>query len=278
MDSERAREILGVKENANTAEIEKKYEILIKRYMYAREDNSEQTLNDINEAYKCLTEALDTNSLEHTESLIKKDEEKKPFFKNDKVSNFFYYYKFHLIVSIGLAFFVSMFIYTTVTKINNDLTIAFIGDYEYSLDENLPSQIEKGFPEAKNINVEVVPKKVGDSVMEIDTKIEVMMAVGDTDIFILDKTLFTSYGKLGAFKKLDGLITASGDSEKKGQLFKLENENDNKNYLYGVDVTNSALLKNDVNSGKEKIAVINRNAKHPDTALKFIKLLMGTTK
>ena len=51
--------------------------------------------------------------------------------KKEKIDNFFYYYKFHVLIGAFILFFVIIFIKDMVIKIDYDYSIAFLETMEY---------------------------------------------------------------------------------------------------------------------------------------------------
>ena len=278
VDIKEAYEVLGIEEGTDKRAIEKKYEVLIKKYKFVNAEQADaktakDTLDNINVAYRFL---IGKEIADQQEKDKKNDNKRENIFIKllgldpEKVNNFFYYHKFHILVSIAIIIVLTMLVYSIVTKPNPDLTIAYIGStFNVPMDEKISTQIESKYKEAKTVNIEIVKK---DDTMEVTSKITVLMAASDTDVFILDESIFKTFGNEGAFANLDNII-GSAVNNTKIKTYLLKTDLTNKEHLYGLDVTNNPALKDEYIIGT-KIAVINPRAKHPDQAAKFMKFLL----
>lgn len=141
----------------------------------------------------------------------------------------------------------------------------------------------------------------------MEMKAMVLIAAGDVDVFIVDRDRYEKYAKQGVFLSLDDIAPKLGaDAEKNKELITSIEEDkdplgtsgtkDNQSadsgadasadkaagdstadvqpHLYGIDVSNSTVLKETGVLGEEKIAAIFVGSKRTDKAEKFIQYLM----
>ncbi len=141
----------------------------------------------------------------------------------------------------------------------------------------------------------------------MEMKAMVLIAAGDVDVFIVDRDRYEQYAKRGLFLSLDDIAPKLGaDVEKNKELIDSIEEDkdpletsgtkDNQSagsgtgssadntagdstmdvqpHLYGIDVSNSTVLKEAGVIGEEKIAAIFASSKRIDKAEKFIQYLI----
>lgn len=141
----------------------------------------------------------------------------------------------------------------------------------------------------------------------MEMKAMVLIAAGDVDVFIVDRDRYEQYAKQGAFLSLDDIAPKLGaDIEKNKELITsiVEDEDpletsgikDNQSAgsgtgtsadkaagdstaivqprLYGIDVSNSTVLKKAGVLGEDKIVAIFAGSKRTDKAEKFIQYLI----
>ncbi len=207
-----------------------------------------------------------------------------------KARNFFYYYKFHMLAAIIGIILLVFFIYGAVNRVNPDFNTAFIGKINYmdaadklkdAYKANVPEIKEPGFDGAY-INEE----DHSDQQYAMAMKVTVLFGAADIDLFILDKENYIKFAKNGAFLSLDDIASKLGvDMDKnKDNIVGIEETEPNGEvkvpavpvvkHLYGVDITNSTILKKSGVLGTELIASIRVSDKHTDKALKVLQFLM----
>jgi len=277
-----AYEVLGVKETASKDEIKKRYDVLLKKHRILEsagqlsETSQEVSLEDINRAYNLIM-GYDTGEKPEGDG-----KNANPIFKRlnldeKKVNNFFYYYKVHMIVGIILVLVLAFTLKGCISKVNADLSMDFIGNFNYNETDPLALKIKNDIPGLKAAEVEIIPltgKLDSQQEYAFQMKAVAVLSVGDADVYIMDKTNFEKYGKQGVFSSLDNLATElniNGDTNKDCLLTSI---NDKSEHLYGIDVSKSSILKESGVISNEAIAGIRLNAKHQENAVKLIKLLL----
>lgn len=277
LEMKNAYEILGLKEGASRDEIDKRYSILLKKYRNnsAGESNDvspQITINEITRAYNVLMgyetqepvmEATKTNELF-----------KKLGVDEKKTKNFFYYYKYHMIIGIILLIVLVTTIRGCVNRVPSDLNMAFLGNFYYSDQDVLKENILKNMPGLKAIEVDsalMSDDTKGEQAYAMTMKATVLLAAADIDIFILDEKYFEMYASEGAFIALDGLSNTINIDKNKGMV--VESKEEQKEHVYGFDISNSTILNESNILGDKKIAAISVKAKHYDNAVKLLEQL-----
>lgn len=282
-----AYEILGLKENANRDELEKRFEYLIRKSKSAKmmEDSNQQNyilnLDEISEAYNRII----SNELE----ILKNEEEKRnprkpnPIFKllgvdEKKARNYIHYRKFHYIFGFIGILLLAYFIKTAIFHVNPDVSMAFIGQIYYNETSILEEKIKANDPDIKEIGIDGAmltgdSKNMQESAML--QKAMVLLAAGDIDILVLDKANFDRYSKQGAFSNLDDLVSKLGLDKSRYKDYILKTTEDKEEHVYGIDINSSKILKEAKIVGNNIMVAIRVNAKHYDKAVKILELLLN---
>lgn len=324
MDKKEARKILRVTKDATRNEIERKYAIYLKRHKAEQafmEENQEtgedpegKTLQDpaavtakterSNEySFEQITKAYDVlmgyevPQKEYTPGkaapLLKKagiDEK--------KAKNFFYYYKYHILAIIAVILIIVFTVRGCVNTVRPDFNLAFVGSFIYSdATDALKDSIKANVPQIAEPGIDgayLGDDSMGEQQYAMEMKATVLMAAGDIDVFILDKTTFNRYAKQGALMSLDEIAPGLGVDLEANKEFVVavedqtigtdglseEEATDNtaqepaQTHLFGIDVSNSAVLEETGVLGNEKIACIFVGCEQIDKAEKLIQFLM----
>jgi len=326
MNKDEARKILKVTKDASRSEIEKRYGIYLKRHRMeqakaaenpeAADDSKadaidssaatsdrlssheEYSFEQITEAYNVLMgfEVPEEKEVQgKTSALLKKagiDEK--------KVKNFFYYYKYHVLIAIALIVAAFFTIRGFVNKVDPDFNIAFVGRFSYmdAVDE-LKCKIKENIPEIKEPGIDGTYLTDDDNMGELQYAMEMktvaLMAAGDIDVFILDKYAFERYASQGVFMSLDEIAPRLGvdlEANKDLVVGVVDNsteetdglsddnaagdtdEESAEKHLFGIDISNSAVLKETGVIGNEMIAAIFGGSKQVEKAEKLLELLL----
>lgn len=280
LDREEACKILGVSEDAAKDEIIKRYDILLKKHRAISQagGKEEYSMEQIDEAYNLLmgyeseqpeTPAKSSPVLGLVYRKLNLDEK--------KVNNFFHYHKTHIVVSIIALIVLITTVRGCVNRVNPDLFFTIMGDIYVTDVEKVQNGIKEILPEAKAPQVDSViltEKDQGEQAYAMQMKAVTLMAAGDMDLLILDKINFERFAKQGAFISLEDLANELGIDREKNKSYVITPEEGGKEALYGINVTESAFLKQQNIKGKEMIAAIRINAKHQDKAVSLFKQII----
>ena len=218
---------------------------------------------------------------------------KKAGIDEKKARNFFYYYKYHLIAVLAVVVSVVFIVKGCVTRVEPDFTTAFIGNISYSDTDKLKSAIQANVPEIKEPGFDgafLVDGDMNEQQYAMVMKATILFAAGGIDLFVMDKANFEKYAKNGAFVSLDEIAPRLGvDMEKnKDYILSVEEPSDEtgdgaaekapkepaQKHLYGIDISNSKVLKESGVLGNEMIAAIYINGKQTDKAVKLLEFLL----
>ena len=227
-----------------------------------------------------------------------------------KAKNFFYYYKYHILGVIVAVIAIVLTVRSCVTRVDPDFTTAFIGQINFTETDKLKEMIRTEIPEIKEPGFDgaFVSEESSDAQMEyaMNMKAAVLFAAGDVDVFITDQPTFDRYAKEGAFLDLDEIARQLGvDMEKnKDYIVKIEEDSgeedsesgtgDNtesggqgeatagadaggeaaEEHLYGIDVSDSAALKEAGIAGEKMIVSIYVRCDQTEKAVKLLQFLM----
>ncbi len=280
LELKEAYAILELNEGASKEEIEKKYAFLLKKYRsFTRSDDEdtkaegERKLNEVNEAYRRIEEA-ELEKIHEKESVGSNSALKKLGIDEKKASNFFYYYKFHLIFGFIAVLFIGSFIYSIVTKVEPDFNMTFMGDFKIGESETLESVIKKTVDTVENPAVEfiIISGKTG---TQYETaaiiKATAVTAEGNVDIYILDEDSFKKYARLYAFVSLDNDFKSLNISDEKGVW---EETKDGEKHIYGIDVSDSDILKSYRIDDKKVIAAVGVKTVQKDNSFRVLQSLV----
>ena len=311
MDKKEARIVLGVNKETSRNDIEKKYSILLKKNRIIKEQRNKEdelngeavqngntpketgdvydkyTFDEITQAYNVLMGYevnLKEEPLSKAAPLLKKagiDEK--------KAKNFFFYYKYHIIAVIVAIIAIVFTVKGCVERVDPDFQVAFIGEINYNETELLKATIKADIPEIIEPGFDgafISDSAMADQQYAMQTKTIILFAAGDIDIFILDKANFETYAKQGAFANLDEIAPMLGvDMEKnKDYVVKLEVTDEEstgkaadkpeEKHLYGIDISQSTVLKESGVLAKEMVAAISIRCEQQDKAVKVLQLFM----
>lgn len=293
-----ARKILGVIKGSTKDDIEKKYDIVLKKYRLLKLDGTldikaEEDFEKKTEAYRIIMGyEVDAPKVERKDTYTDKAF-KKAGIDRKKADNFFHYYKFHILISIIVIIVVALTVKSFVTRVEPDITIAFMGEVNQQEFDTVGTKIKQSIPEIKEVSFDsaVLTDNYNDpQAYAYMSKAMVLLAASDTDLFIVNKYAYDKYANSGPFMELEEVakelnidVTASDylklrvvdewdEPTNENEERKVKTYKDAQPKLYGIDVTNSEFFK-DVNViGPEKILVVKVEPENRDLILKLIKL------
>lgn len=287
MDRKTALNILGLEEGATPEEINQRMNILFKKFRQTERDENGYTLQDIDKAYKIASGISWHDPVEEQKKQYRK-QHPNPLFKllkvdEEKARNFIYYHKWHVVITLIIVIAVISTIVSITTRVKPNLKVLITGNLLISDTDLLKERIENevdGVVEAIVQNVYMGSKEPQlQAAMQIKFVTEV--SAGENEIFILDEEYYKNLARQGAFipvedllGKLDGL----GLNEKEHEDLKVEVHLSDgttiKPVLYGLDVTNSQLLREAGLTGDRIIVSFAHSGKEIENAVEFVKLMV----
>lgn len=300
LDVNEAHKILGVNKDASKNEIERRYSIILKKHrmLDAEGHNSEETedINQITMAYNLLMGYIEPPTEEELKAPNPLME--KMGIDEKKARNFFYYYKVHIIIGIIALIVIAFTVKGCVTRVDPDFNLAFVGNIGYSNTDILKNTIKTSIPTIKEPGFDgayitssssdgqqetgkqaegqqsTVPQTDGQQEYAMQMKAMVLFSAADVDLFILDNASYKKYAAQGAFISLDDIASKLEVASEKSKSYMIENSEDKTTHLYGIDVTNSKVLKDSEILGNELVAAIPVRSKQVDKAIEVLKLLL----
>ena len=284
IDLKDAYKVLGVREGASKAEIEKRFAMILKKHrMQISTGEQEEGASGINmeEATRAYNLLMGYEEKEPEQAVMRKPNPllKKLGIDEKKAENFWHYYKFHVLGGILLIIILASTLKSCITRVEPDLNVAFVGEFLFGGTEGFEKLVEDKLGNVRKVGVDSAvffPGMDGQMEVAMHTKTMVLFAAADVDLFVLDRANFEKFGKQGAFMKLDELSGSLdiGSESARNKTCALKAENDDKEYVYGIDVTDSPIFSESGIEGKEKIAAISIRAKRGDKALELLGLLL----
>lgn len=295
---EEARTILGINEDSSKEDIEKRYNIVLKKYHIAKANGTldEKTKADFEkctEAYRIVMGyEVDEPQIEKKETITDKAFEKVGIDKK-KAGNFFYYYKFHMLAIVFAIIVITGTVISIVNKENPDITIGLMGELNQDSFNTLKEKVKKNVPEITSLGIDsvVLSNRYQDQYSSANAqKAVILLSASDTEIFLLSKYVYDNYASEGPFMALEDIAKELNIDVSKSDYLKLKvveereapkvgvNERkvlkyrDSEPKLYGIDVTNSKFFKGIDCLGPKKILVVKLEPKNRDLVLKLVKL------
>lgn len=275
LDLNKAYSLLGLHENATEEEVEKRYEILLRRKKGRSEEEDraagEPTMAEITEAY---------NTIKGTklQELIK---EKEPKSKSvQRAGHIWEYYRWHIIGSI-VAIVLIIYTFTSIMDNRNeakrieraDVKINFFADFQVENADPLEVKLLQDLKDWKDVHFiyQYAPTDPKDEYgMAMLQKAMISMAADKVDVYITDPANFQKFGSQGAFLKLDEIPGLSGLADAKKLKLNVDGEGQ---VWAGIDVTDSPALQELKLPPGTKIAAIRVNADKKDNAAKTLEWL-----
>lgn len=292
-----AYETLGLSENASREEIEKTFELLLRRSKGKSGDEAtvfEQQL----QAYKFITNYNDQAEIEKM-SAERYSKYGKFADQAEKTNDFFRLHKTKVFVSI---ISVVVVIVALTTYLNHreeqkrlaalppiDLSLLYIGNFMVDDKNGGEEAYEKAllqqFPEFKRfgLNFTYMPPANKDGLtgdaLAYQQKAFTVIATERPDIYITDQTTFEWVGNMGAFKSLDEEVAGRWKSlVTEENTLKLVNEEDQKEHIYGIDLSDNPLF-NELPLYKDKaILTIRDGGSNIEKSVQFIEHFLQNNK
>jgi hypothetical protein len=114
----------------------------------------------------------------------------------EKISNYFYYHKVHIIVSVLIILVATFIIYKSVTIVPPDIKVVFVGQFSEMDENNFTQKILKDIPQFKRVETNVL---FFDANAQDDLNVyqatSLQLANQPLDIIIMDQDAYDRYGK-----------------------------------------------------------------------------------
>lgn len=280
IDKKEAYEILGVGSSASKNDIERRYSIILKKYRMTSPESQESSeaidIDKVTGAYNLLMgyeEPQTEEDIKAPNPILKKigiDEK--------KASNFFHYYKIHILIGIITLVFFAVIIRGCVTKVDPDFNVAFLGQIVFNETTILKETIQTDIPEIKEPGfdgafISTEDSAGGQQEYSMQMKAMILLAAADVDLFVLDKASFDAYAEQGAFISLDEIAPRLEVDHEKSKAYTIKANEDTADHIYGIDISNSEVLNKSGIQGKEMIAAIPVRGMQPEKVEKAERVI-----
>jgi hypothetical protein len=293
-----AREILGVNEASSKYEIEKRYDVLMKKYQILKTDGKlDDKAKDDFEKYTDAYRILMGYEIDEPQEQQEPTKTEKVFMKagidKKKVDNFLHYYKFHIIIGLVAIILVGFAVKSIIFRVEPDIRLGFIGEINTAEFDLLGTKIKEQVPEIKEISFDsanYTNRYADPNEYANVSKILVLLSASDTNIYLINKFAYDSYANNGVFMPLEDIakdfqidVTKSSylktrvveeweDPKLDQKERKVIKYRDAEPVLYGIDVSDSKFFDGMNIVGPEKILVIRTGTEDMDLILKLVKL------
>ncbi|NLB79761.1 MAG: hypothetical protein GX796_13240 [Clostridiaceae bacterium] len=288
MDKKKALEILELKDDVSSEEIEKRIAVLYKKFKHGGLDNRGYTIEDVEKAYKTVSGITYTDAEEEKKKELRK-QHPNPILKllkvdEEKARNFIYYYRWHGIAILMIIVAIVLTINSLANREEPNLKIIIGGDLYISDSQVIEDEISLKTNGSINAQVQnVYLTDDGNSQMEIgmQTKFTVELIAGNNDVFILDEAKYLQYVSQGAFKPVEELL---GDISSLGIDIKLNEDlfasiesdtgNEVEKELYGIDISDNKMLREAGVTGKRMILACGHSGENSNNTIIFLNKLL----
>ena len=186
-----------------------------------------------------------------------------------KIENFWYYYKIHFIVGVFVVISLGMILKDCAANVSPDVTITYIGEHvvrntvsnkleNYLLEEELIEDANNDGETALFFQTLTVSNEIrSEQDMAMQEKIMLVLAAGDSQVYLLDRMQFERFVRQGVFASLDHLAQEYNLDLKQNPEVKLaiedifivkedeekEGKTQREEYVYAFPIENNTLLQ-----------------------------------
>lgn len=279
MDINKAFQVLELSEQASVDEVEKKYDMWLRRHIAnTRSGRQDTNIEQINEAYKTIQEQY--------RQLRKQNEpQKSPL--AEKTEHFLQYYKLHLFAGILL---VVILVYAAISVINYfeerayestlppvDFRVMLYGEYREPDLDVLSDQIVEHSSQIQRINTSFnyVPEDPNrpDAYAYIQRAVAIL-AADKSEVYMVDRLNFENLmGNYGMYIQLDHIQDEIIRNLGEDRLLFGQTEEDTQDHLYGIDVSGLDMFDDVEPFNQSKIIGIRQGTENIDAALRWFQEL-----
>lgn len=288
MSREEALAIFGIADQATRDEVTRRYDILIRKMKADPTSPEAADADRIEQAYNLLS-GITYRDPEAERRL--RDRDAKPGLvarllrmEQTRLDNLVHYYRWPVVGALaGIAVLVWI-LATTVFRPPNDFVMLMAGSVYVEDQDLLEERLLAVLPDTGNPMLSVVyfDNEMDAQMMSaVSQKLMVEIGYGENDIAIVDRGVFDQYAPQGAFLSLDDRLAAFGTTveEQMAQQVAVLPEillegDDGLPHVYGIDVSNSAFLREAGVLGQELIAVFGQKGKFPEKGDLVMRALM----
>ncbi len=289
MDRQKALSILGLPDTASLEDVQKRYEVLFRKFKSIKTDEMGSTWEDCEAAYRFLV-GINFHDPEAEKRKKQMTEHPNPILKllgidQEKFANFVHYNKWKFLVGALVIILVVSFIISAINRVDPDLKIVCAGELALAQYEPLENAIIEQIEGAQAVQLQVIPISQSGPESQVEMvsreKLQLEVMVGKNDIFILDLATYRDYAAIGAFVALNDRMDELGIKDYDKEKLEVSEETEDGEVsgppmLYGVDVSNSPLLRDYGLLGDTFIAAMGIAGENPENATVYFKKLIDS--
>ena len=165
----------------------------------------------------------------------------------EKLSNYWYYYKYQTIVGIFIMVIILTVVTSSIGNLKDDLTVDYIGNDQVT-SQDFSSKLTSDFSGViKDINKDgkvklsfnMIYLSGGVSMMQ---KATIEITAANTTSFIVDEETYKKYAASGVFEPLDDLAKKYNIDDTKYPGLKVTNTNTSESHIYAVPLEKTSFL------------------------------------
>lgn len=208
-------------------------------------------------------------------------EKMKGMSRKEKTQYIWEYYKFHIIVIIILTAFVGSYAYYASGNTPAELNITILGSYiEQDRIDSLQNKATAELIKDPKSKKEIIFDFLGGNGQQLDLntqmKLSTSVAAKEIDILILNKKHFELFAEQDSFMKLSSIPGFSQLNIQESKLIKYQPKNSDgetvdKEGIYGINVEDTAILKDLGYDTKDAVLCVLSNTKRLDKVETFLK-------
>ncbi|MDD3931709.1 MAG: J domain-containing protein [Eubacteriales bacterium] len=311
LTKEESYNILGLKQGANSYEIESRYTLLMKRFRGKQDEKSLMEMEQIFTAYDVLMDR-------YVEPVPIDPRLEQVVFGKTRYQwrNIWHYKKIPLLISIIVLFFVGSLIYTMVTNEDPDFQIVVSGLFTQSAetDQLVESYLQTALDSVETVQFQIIPITFEEQETEetdmmgggADEQLRVgyvmkmvtVVSVDSIELFICEKSTYNQYAPQGAFRDMTALyerlsdlpesiynqikplrrdiIRSSDDlSDAEKKALQSDDQNDDESLpITGLEVTGLNVIETFDLEGPDQILAVGHKADDPEMVESFIEYLI----
>ena len=279
--------LLGLPTQATRDEITRRYDILIRKMKSDPAGPEAAARGDIEAAYQLLA-GITYHDPEAEKRLRERDARpgllaRLLHMDQTKLDNLIHYYRWPVLGALAGVALLVWILATTVFRPPYDFVMLLAGSVYVEDQAVLTRQLMEKLPDTGNPMISVVyfdEQTDGQMLSAVAQKLVVEIGYGENDILIVDRAVFDQYAEQGAFMNLDALLDRYGTNAEAQAAQRvtvlpdaMAEGDDTMPHVYGIDVTDSPLLREAGVFGPEMIAVFGLKSGFPDKGDAVMRLI-----
>jgi hypothetical protein len=278
MDLKEAYEILELPEDSTKEELEKRFDVFVRRNRGKTSEEEISASENMIKAYNIIKDAKRQGEIDrYNDAKFGTNIRKKE--RAEKRELFWLHHRWKvvaIVAGIGLLAMITNIVINNIKEANLPkpaLEIMMYGDYYGGKDEDLQKAILTKYPDWKRVKA-IINYLPGASNGSMDPafmqKSVVVLATERPEVYILDKTTYKTMLAQNALVNMDAWKTDLNANYSPNQLLTGKQETDTEDHVYGLDITDDPIWKALGLASNDKIAVLSMKKGNEENAKRFI--------